>query len=111
LFSENEAGKNLVRKIHEGRSDTAIINVDTFGLHAGRSGFYGSIPSRGLGIFPFTTASRTALWPTQPTIQWVPGALSLEVKWPECEAVHSPPRSAKVKERVELYLHPPNMSS
>jgi hypothetical protein len=26
---------------------------------------------RGLGIFPFTTASRTALGPTQPPIQWV----------------------------------------
>jgi hypothetical protein len=30
-----------------------------------------------LGIFLFTTASRTALGPTQPPIQWLPGALSL----------------------------------
>jgi hypothetical protein len=29
----------------------------------------------GLGIFPFTTASRTALKPTQPPIQRVQGAL------------------------------------
>jgi hypothetical protein len=35
-----------------------------------------------MGIFPFTTASRTALGPTQPPIQWVPGALSLGVKRP-----------------------------
>jgi hypothetical protein len=28
-------------------------------------------------IFPFTTASRPALGPTQPPIQWVPEALSL----------------------------------
>jgi hypothetical protein len=30
---------------------------------------------RGLGIFLFTTASRLALGPTQPSIQWVPGVL------------------------------------
>jgi hypothetical protein len=32
---------------------------------------------QGLGIFLFTTASRPALGPTQPPIQWAPGALSL----------------------------------
>jgi len=32
---------------------------------------------QGLGIFLFTTASRTVLGPTQPTIQWVSGAVSL----------------------------------
>jgi hypothetical protein len=45
--------------------------------------------------------------PTQPPIQWVPEALSLEIKRSEREADHSPPFSAEVKERVELYLHPP----
>jgi hypothetical protein len=49
-------------------------------------------------IFLFSTASRTALGPTQPHIQWVPGALSLGVKRPEHEAYHSPPSSAEVKE-------------
>jgi hypothetical protein len=34
----------------------------------------------GLGIFLFTAASRTALGPSQPPIEWVPGALSLGVK-------------------------------
>jgi hypothetical protein len=29
----------------------------------------------GLGIFLFTTASRTATGPTQPPIQWVPASL------------------------------------
>jgi hypothetical protein len=43
---------------------------------------------RGLGIFLFTTASRTALGPTQPPIQWLPGALSLGVKWLGREADH-----------------------
>jgi hypothetical protein len=51
-----------------------------------------------LGIFLFTTASRTALGPTQPPIQWVPGALSLGVKRSGREADHSPPSSAEVKE-------------
>jgi hypothetical protein len=60
-----------------------------------------------LGIFLFTTASRMALGPTQPPIQWVPGALSLEVKRPGHEADHSPPSSAEIKEWVELYLHSP----
>jgi hypothetical protein len=62
---------------------------------------------RGLRIFLFTTASRMALGPTQPPIQWVRGALSLGVKLPGREADHSPPSSDEVKECVELYLHPP----
>jgi hypothetical protein len=51
-----------------------------------------------LGIFLFTTASRMALGPTQPPIQWVPGALSLGIKRPRREADHLPPSSAEVKE-------------
>jgi hypothetical protein len=38
-------------------------------------GVLGFDSRRGLGIFLFTTASRTALGPTQPPIQWEPGAL------------------------------------
>jgi hypothetical protein len=52
-----------------------------------------------------------ALGPTQPPMQWVPGALSLMVKRPEREADNSPPSSAEVKECVELYLHSPNTFS
>jgi hypothetical protein len=44
----------------------------------------------------FITASRRALGPTQPPIQWVPGSLSLVVKRPGREADHSPPSSAEV---------------
>jgi hypothetical protein len=62
---------------------------------------------RGLGIFLFTTASRTALGPTQPPIQWVLGSLSLGIKRPGRAADHSRPSSAEVKECVELYLHSP----
>jgi hypothetical protein len=66
-------------------------------------------PALGLGIFLFTTASRTALGPTQPPIQWVPGALPLGVKRLGREADHSPPSNAEVKECVALYHHSPNM--
>jgi hypothetical protein len=52
----------------------------------------------GVGIFLFTSASRTALGPTQPPIQWVPGALFLGVKRQGREADHSPPSSVDVKE-------------
>jgi hypothetical protein len=67
---------------------------------------------RGPGISIFTTAmSRTALGPTQPPIQWVPGALTLGVKWSWREADHSPPSSAEVKGWMELYHHSPNTPS
>jgi hypothetical protein len=59
----------------------------------------------------FTTASRTALGPTQPPIQWVPGALSLRLKRPWREADHSPPSSAEVKELAEPYIHSTNTPS
>jgi hypothetical protein len=68
-------------------------------------GVLGFDSRRGLGIFLFTTASRMALGPTQPAIQWVLGALSLEVKRPAREADHPPPPSGEVKECVEVYLH------
>jgi hypothetical protein len=57
---------------------------------------------RGLGIFLFTTASRTVLGLTKPPIQWVPGVLSLGVKRPCREADDSLPSIAEVKEGMEL---------
>jgi hypothetical protein len=51
---------------------------------------------------------RTALGPTQPPIQWVPGALSPRVKRAGRKADHWPPSSAEAKERVKLYLHSTN---
>jgi hypothetical protein len=44
-------------------------------------------------------------------IQWVPGALPLEVKRPGREADHSPPSNTEVKEWVELYIYSPNTPS
>jgi hypothetical protein len=61
----------------------------------------------GLGIFLFTTASRSALGPTQPFMQWVPGILSLEVRRPGREADHSPPSSAEVKNAWNYTSTPP----
>jgi hypothetical protein len=75
--------------------DSSVGIALGYGLEIGVLGFY----SRwGLEIFLFTTASRTALEPTQPPIQWVPRALSLGVKEKGREADHSPPSSTEVKE-------------
>jgi hypothetical protein len=43
------------------------------------------------------TASREALGPTLPPIQWVRGALSQEIRRPGRETDHSPPSSAEVR--------------
>jgi hypothetical protein len=60
-----------------------------------------------LGIFLLDTAFRRTLGPTQSPIQWVLGALSLEVKRQRHKADHSPASSAEVEECVELYLYSP----
>jgi hypothetical protein len=51
----------------------------------------------GAGHFPFSVMSRSALGPTQSPVQWIPKALSPEVKRPGRVADHSPPYSAEVK--------------
>jgi hypothetical protein len=56
------------------------------------------IPSRSKKFFSTPQhADRLCKGSTQPPTQGVPRALSWEVKWPECEADHSPPSSAEVK--------------
>jgi hypothetical protein len=76
------------------RFDIITVIIVSTGWTLGVLGFDSRLR---LGIFLFTTASRTALGPTQAPIQWVPWALSLGVKRPEREADHSPPFSATVK--------------
>jgi hypothetical protein len=49
-------------------------------------------------LFIFLPLFIPALGPTQPPMQWVPGALSLGVKRPGREADRSPPSSSEVKE-------------
>jgi hypothetical protein len=61
-------------------------------------------------IVLFSIRSRPALGATQPLVQWVPGAASPEVKRQGCEADHSPPSSAEVKNggaipSLPIYLH------
>jgi hypothetical protein len=48
-----------------------------------------------------------ALGPTQTPIQWVPGALSLGLKWPGHEADLSPPSSVEVKNAWSCTSTPP----
>jgi hypothetical protein len=48
------------------------------------------------GSFLFATASKPALVPIQPTIEWVP-VTSAEIKLPGLETDHSPPYSDEVK--------------
>jgi hypothetical protein len=59
--------------------------------------------------FFLATASREVLGPRQLPIQWVSGALSTEVKRPECEAGHSPPPSAEVKNSWSYTSTPPHV--
>jgi hypothetical protein len=56
------------------------------------------VPSPGrVKNFLFSMLSRLVLRPTQPPVHWVPGALSLGIKWLWHDADHSPPTSAEVK--------------
>jgi hypothetical protein len=71
--------------------DSSVSIVMGFGLDR-----WGSIPCRSK-IFLFSTASRPAMGPTQPSIQWVLGVSSLRVKQLGHEADHSPPSSADIK--------------
>jgi hypothetical protein len=56
-----------------------------------------SIPGGGKRIFPLASVSRTALRPTQPPVQWVPGSFPVGKARPGSDADHSPLISAEVK--------------
>jgi len=54
-------------------------------------------------VSPCNNVLTTSGEPTQPHVQWVPGAISLEVRQPECEADQSPPSVTQVKEALPFY--------
>jgi hypothetical protein len=75
-------------------------------LRDGRPRGRSSSPGGGKN-FHFSIMSRPALRPTQPPIQWVPGTLSPELKWPGREADHSPPTNAEVQKTWAYTSTPP----
>jgi hypothetical protein len=100
----------LPRKIEMFRFSAILSRVSAVGIATGYEldgrGVRSSSPGREKN-FLFSTSSRPALGSTQPPVQWVPGALSPEVKRPGREADHSPRTSAEVKKNVDLYIHSP----
>jgi hypothetical protein len=79
----------------------SIVGIVTgYGLDGGGVGVRVPVGSR---IF---AVSIQALGPTQPSIEWVPGALSPGVKRRGREADHSPPTSAEVK-KIWIYTPTP----
>jgi hypothetical protein len=83
----------------------SAVDVTT-GYGAGRLRGQNSSPGT-VKNFLFSTSSRPALGPIQPPIQWVPEALSPEVKRPGRQADNSPPASAEVKKMWICTSTPP----
>jgi hypothetical protein len=82
--------------------DSAVGIAIGYGLDDGGVGVRVPVGSR-----IFSSPRRPdRLRPTQPHIQWIPGALSSGVKRPGREADHSPPTSAEVKE-IWIYTATP----
>jgi hypothetical protein len=79
--------------------------VTGYGLDDGGIGVRVSIGSRIIFM-----SSRPAVGPTQLRINWLPGALSLGVKWLGHEAGHSPPTSAEVKKCGSVHPFPHMLS-
>jgi hypothetical protein len=69
--------------------------------------FQGFESRQEMRISLFTIASRPALEPTQPPIQWIPGALSVALKRPAREADHSLPSRDGVKNAWSYTFTPP----
>jgi hypothetical protein len=108
LGSLNNIGLYLTDTNHSFHSTTFSVDTDSsvgialgFGLDDRDSRV--RFPA-GAGNFYLHHLVRNGLRPTQPPIQWVPGALFLELKWLGREADPSPPSSAEVKGGAVLPL-------
>ena len=97
ICAERQASSLLVSSVSR-RSDSSVGTTDS--LRAGRSG----VEYR--RDFPHT--SRSALYPTQPLVDWATDLFSQGVKLPGGGVDDPTPSSAEVKERVELYLSSPS---
>jgi hypothetical protein len=87
----------------------------TTGIVWSRDSSVGIATGYGAGRVPvesriFFLSSKQVLEPTQPPIQWVPGALSLGVKRQRREADRSPPAIAEVK-KMWIYTSTPPKAS
>jgi hypothetical protein len=86
-------GVKSSRYLIQGRGDAPPLQEPRCGggysdwLRAVRPKGWSSSPGRVENVHFFTT-SRPALGPTQCSIQWVTGGVSLEVNRPGCEADH-----------------------
>ena len=87
--------------IEQGGSQDSIVSKTT---HCRLDGT--GIESRWEQDFP--KLSRTALGPTHSPVQWVPG-LSQVYSGQSIVLITHPPSTAKVKERVQLYLYSPSL--
>jgi hypothetical protein len=72
------------------------MNIIFIRLQVGQGGFDTQHEQR-KGFFLFATHPDQLYGTTQPSIEWELGGLSPRVNWPGCEADHSPPSNADVK--------------
>jgi hypothetical protein len=98
LISKNESGLIILFCVgtvpHWSRVSSGSI-VSDYGLDDRAIGVRSPA---GAEDFFLASVYRSALGPTQPPVQWVPGVLFPGVKArPGCDADHSPPSSAEVE--------------